>query len=206
MQHPWIECSVGRAIPRSVTKGTKEVYTIRKLRSPPPWLVRCLHPLWGRQRRGVAPLANKTLTRRVAKVDQPSIRKGRVARKGAASLTEGKTCMGLHGRAAYRDLERRADLRNLSIGGYLHTTGTKTALTIAIRDGPYQRSGVRLRRERRRTYDGSYAEARGSRIAPRLNIRSRVTAGRCLQAEVFVRDMPNLLSTGREVDLNGWKQ
>jgi hypothetical protein len=88
--------------------------------------------------------------------------------------------------------------------GYLHTTGEKTALydryTRWPTNGPAFDFDVNLERPS----DGSYAEVRGSRISAEDQYYQAVygKAG-AYKAEIFVRDMPNVLSTDAKSIWNG---
>jgi hypothetical protein len=88
--------------------------------------------------------------------------------------------------------------------GYLHTSGEKTALfdryTRWPTNGPAFDFDVNAERES----DGSYAELRGSYISEEDQYYQAVygKAG-AYKAEVFFRDMPNLLSTDAKPIFNG---
>jgi len=88
--------------------------------------------------------------------------------------------------------------------GYLHTTGTKTALYDRYTRWPTNGPAFDFDVNAERPSDGSYAEARGSRISAEDQYYEAVygKAG-AYKAEVFVRDMPNLLSTDAKSIFNG---
>src|ERR1700682_6482329 len=88
--------------------------------------------------------------------------------------------------------------------GYLHTTGAKTALYDRYTRWPTNGLAFDFDVNAERPSDGSYAEARGSRISPEDQYYEAVygKAG-AYKAENFVRDMPNLLSTDAKPIFNG---
>ncbi len=88
--------------------------------------------------------------------------------------------------------------------GYLHTTGTKTALYDRYTRWPTNGPAFDFDVNAERPSDGSYAEARGSRISAEDQYYEAVfgKAG-AYKAEIFVRDMPNLLSTDAKSIFNG---
>ena len=88
--------------------------------------------------------------------------------------------------------------------GYLHTTGTKTALFDRYSRWPTNGPAFDFDMNAERPADGSYAEVRGGRISPEDQYYEAVygKAG-AYKAEVFVRDMPNLLSTDSKPIFNG---
>ena len=88
--------------------------------------------------------------------------------------------------------------------GYLHTTGTKTALYDRYTRWPTNGPAFDFDVDAERPSDGSYAEVRGSRISAEDQYYEAVygKAG-AYKAEIFVRDMPNLLSTDAKSIFNG---
>ena len=88
--------------------------------------------------------------------------------------------------------------------GYLHTTGTKTALFDRYSRWPTNGPAIDFDIDAERPSDGSYAEVRGSRISAEDQYYQAVygKAG-SFKVEAFVRDMPNLLSTDAKSIFNG---
>ena len=88
--------------------------------------------------------------------------------------------------------------------GYLHTTGEKTALFDRYTRWPTNGSSFDVDVNLERPSDGSYAEVRGSRISAEDQYYQAVygKAG-AYKAEIFVRDMPNVLSTDAKSIWNG---
>jgi Putative outer membrane beta-barrel porin, MtrB/PioB len=88
--------------------------------------------------------------------------------------------------------------------GYLHTTGEKTALYDRYTRWPTNGPAFDVDVNFERPSDGSYAEVRGSRISAEDQYYQAVygKAG-AYKAEIFVRDMPNVLSTDAKSIWNG---
>jgi len=88
--------------------------------------------------------------------------------------------------------------------GYLHTSGEKTALFDRYTRWPTNGPGFDFDVNAERPSDGSYAELRGSYISEEDQYYQAVygKAG-AYKAEVFFRDMPNLLSTDAKPIFNG---
>jgi hypothetical protein len=88
--------------------------------------------------------------------------------------------------------------------GYLHSSGEKTALYDRYTRWPTNGPEFDLDVNLERPSDGSYAEVRGSRISAEDQYYQAVygKAG-AYQAEIFVRDMSNLLSTDAKPIWNG---
>jgi hypothetical protein len=88
--------------------------------------------------------------------------------------------------------------------GYLHASGDKTALYDRYTRWPTNGAAFDFDVSAERPSDGSYAEARGSRISAEDQYYEAVygKAG-AYKAEIFVRDMPNLLSTDARSIFNG---
>jgi hypothetical protein len=88
--------------------------------------------------------------------------------------------------------------------GYLHTTGEKTALYDRYAAWPTNGPALDVDVNFERPSDGSYAEVRGSRISAEDQYYQAVygRAG-AYKAEIFVRDMPNVLSTDSKSIWNG---
>jgi hypothetical protein len=88
--------------------------------------------------------------------------------------------------------------------GYLHTSGEKTALFDRYTAWPTNGPALEFDVNAERAADGSYAEVRGSRLSAEDQYYQAVygQAG-AYKAEVFVRDMPNLLSTDAKSIWNG---
>jgi Putative outer membrane beta-barrel porin, MtrB/PioB len=88
--------------------------------------------------------------------------------------------------------------------GYWHTSGEKTALFDRYTRWPGNGPGFDFDVSAERPSDGSYAEAHGSRISAEDQYYEAVygKAG-AYKAEIFVRDMPNLLSTDAKPIFNG---
>ena len=88
--------------------------------------------------------------------------------------------------------------------GYLHTSGDKTALYDRYTEWPTNGPAFDLDVNAERPSDGSYAEARASRISAEDQYYEAVygKAG-AYKAEIFVRDMPNILSTDSKSIWNG---
>jgi hypothetical protein len=88
--------------------------------------------------------------------------------------------------------------------GYLHTTGDKTALYDRYTRWPGNGPAFDFDVNAERPSDGSYAEVRASRIGSEDQYYEAVygKAG-AYKAEIFVRDMPNLLSTDAKSIFNG---
>jgi hypothetical protein len=88
--------------------------------------------------------------------------------------------------------------------GYLHTTGDKTALYDRYTRWPTNGPAFDFDVNAERPSDGSYAEVRGSRISAEDQYYEAVygKAG-AYKAEIFVRDMANLLSTDAKSIFNG---
>ena len=88
--------------------------------------------------------------------------------------------------------------------GYLHTSSEKTALYDRYTAWPTNGPAFDLDVNAERPSDGSYAEVRASRISAEDQYYQAVygQAG-AYKAEIFVRDMPNLLSTDARSIWNG---
>ena len=88
--------------------------------------------------------------------------------------------------------------------GYLHTTGEKTALYDRYSRWPTNGPAFDVDVNFERPSDGSYAEVRASRISEEDQYYQAVygKAG-AYKAEIFVRDMPNVLSTDAKSIWNG---
>jgi len=88
--------------------------------------------------------------------------------------------------------------------GYLHTTGEKTALFDRYTRWPTNGPAFDLDVDFERPSDGSYAEVRGSHISAEDQYYQAVygKAG-AYKAEIFVRDMSNVLSTDAKSIWNG---
>jgi Putative outer membrane beta-barrel porin, MtrB/PioB len=88
--------------------------------------------------------------------------------------------------------------------GYLHTSGEQTALYDRYTAWPTNGPAFDLDVNAERPSDGSYAEVRASRISAEDQYYQAVygKAG-AYKAEIFVRDMPNLLSTDAKSIWNG---
>jgi hypothetical protein len=88
--------------------------------------------------------------------------------------------------------------------GYLHTSGDKTALYDRYTRWPTNGPAFDFDINAERPSDGSYAEVRGSRISAEDQYYEAVygKAG-AYKAEIFVRDMANLLSTDAKSIFNG---
>jgi len=88
--------------------------------------------------------------------------------------------------------------------GYLHTTGEKTALFDRYTRWPTNGPAFDMDVNAERPSDGSYAELRASRISAEDQYYQAVygKAG-AYKAEIFVRDMPNVLSTDAKSIWNG---
>jgi Putative outer membrane beta-barrel porin, MtrB/PioB len=88
--------------------------------------------------------------------------------------------------------------------GYLRTTGEKTALYDRYTRWPSNGPAFDVDVNFERPFDGSYAEVRGSRISAEDQYYQAVygKAG-AYKAEIFVRDMPNVLSTDSKSTWNG---
>jgi hypothetical protein len=88
--------------------------------------------------------------------------------------------------------------------GVLHSSGEKTALYDRYTRWPTNGPAFDFDVNAERPADGSYAEVRGSRISAEDQYYEAVygKAG-AYKAEIFVRDMPNLLSTDAKSIFNG---
>jgi hypothetical protein len=88
--------------------------------------------------------------------------------------------------------------------GYLHTSGEKTELYDRYTRWPTNGPAFDFDVNGERPSDGSYAELRGSRISAEDQYYEAVygKAG-AYKAEIFVRDMPNVLSTDSKSIWNG---
>ena len=88
--------------------------------------------------------------------------------------------------------------------GYLHATGEKNALYDRYTRWPTNGPAFDVDVNLERPSDGSYAEVRGSRISAEDQYYQAVygKAG-AYKAEIFVRDMPNVLSTDAKSIWNG---
>jgi hypothetical protein len=88
--------------------------------------------------------------------------------------------------------------------GYLHTSGEKTALFDRYTRWPTNGAAFDFDVNAERPSDGSYAELRGSSISSEDQYYQAVygKAG-AYKAEIFVRDMPDLLSTDAKPIWNG---
>jgi hypothetical protein len=88
--------------------------------------------------------------------------------------------------------------------GYLHTGGEKTALFDRYTRWPTNGAALQFDVNAERASDGSYAEVRGSLISSEDQYYQAVygKAG-AYKAQVFVRDLPNLLSTDAKSIFNG---
>jgi len=88
--------------------------------------------------------------------------------------------------------------------GYLHTTGEQTALFDRYTRWPKNGAAFDIDVHAERPEDGSYAELRASRISAEDQYYEAVygKAG-AYKAQLFVRDLPNLLSTDAKPIFNG---
>ena len=88
--------------------------------------------------------------------------------------------------------------------GYWHTSGEKTALFQQYSSWPTNGPGIDFNLNAERPSDGGYAQARGSRISAEDQYYEAVygKAG-AYKAEIFVRDMPDLITTDAKSIFNG---
>ena len=131
----------------------------------------------------------------------------KLARARGSIARRRETCMGLPRQSRIPETLSVCSqiYGDLSMSGYLHTTGDKTALY-----DRFTRAGLPAVRRSTSTSTPSgrptaaYAEARGSRISAEDQYYEAVygKAG-AYRAEIFVRDMPNLLSTDAKSIFNG---